>query len=253
MGQWLTRTRSSSGRDSPDSSPRPSWPARAARWCSLDQEPRANLGGQAFWSFGGLFFVDSPEQRRMGIKDSLELAWQDWLGSAGFDRARGPLAAACGRGPTSTSRPARSGPGCTGRACAGSRSSAGPNAAAASPTGTATPCRASTSPGAPDPAWWSRSSAGARRPSVTACVDLRASGTGSTSWSSTDGAVDRRPRRGARSRATESRGAPSTRDVVGDFELTRARRRSSPPAGSAATTTSCGALAGAPRLRRRTT
>src|SRR4051812_30737233 len=52
----------------------------------LDQEPEASLGGQAFWSFGGLFFVDSPEQRRMGIKDSQELAWQDWLGTAGFDR-----------------------------------------------------------------------------------------------------------------------------------------------------------------------
>lgn len=53
----------------------------------LDQEPEASLGGQAFWSFGGLFLVDSPEQRRMGIKDSRELAWQDWLGTAGFDRA----------------------------------------------------------------------------------------------------------------------------------------------------------------------
>jgi len=52
----------------------------------LDQEPRSNLGGQAWWSFGGLFFVDSPEQRRMGIKDSLELATQDWFGNAGFDR-----------------------------------------------------------------------------------------------------------------------------------------------------------------------
>ena len=52
----------------------------------VDQEPEASLGGQAFWSFGGLFFVDSPEQRRMRIKDSYELAWQDWLGTAGFDR-----------------------------------------------------------------------------------------------------------------------------------------------------------------------
>ena len=50
----------------------------------LDQENRANLGGQAHWSLGGLFFVDSPEQRRMGIKDSIDLAWQDWLGSAAF-------------------------------------------------------------------------------------------------------------------------------------------------------------------------
>ncbi|OON65879.1 FAD-binding dehydrogenase [Hymenobacter sp. CRA2] len=52
----------------------------------LDQEPEQNLGGQAFWSFGGLFLVDSPEQRRLGIRDSFELAWQDWLGTAGFDR-----------------------------------------------------------------------------------------------------------------------------------------------------------------------
>src|SRR4051794_21336657 len=54
----------------------------------VDQEPEGSLGGQAFWSFGGLFLVDSPEQRRMGIKDSLDLAWQDWEGTAGFDRER---------------------------------------------------------------------------------------------------------------------------------------------------------------------
>ncbi|MBV9353168.1 MAG: FAD-binding protein, partial [Mycobacterium sp.] len=52
----------------------------------LDQESSANLGGQAFWSFGGLFFVDSPEQRRLGVRDSHELALQDWLDTAGFDR-----------------------------------------------------------------------------------------------------------------------------------------------------------------------
>jgi predicted oxidoreductase len=52
----------------------------------VDQEPEQSLGGQAFWSFGGLFLVDSPEQRRMGIRDSRELAWQDWLDAAGFDR-----------------------------------------------------------------------------------------------------------------------------------------------------------------------
>ena len=52
----------------------------------LDQEGENSLGGQAFWSLGGLFFVDSPEQRRMRIKDSRELALQDWLGSAQFDR-----------------------------------------------------------------------------------------------------------------------------------------------------------------------
>ncbi|WP_274556427.1 FAD-binding dehydrogenase [Streptomyces spiramyceticus] len=52
----------------------------------LDQEPEQSVGGQAHWSFGGLFFVDSPEQRRMRIKDSRELALQDWYGTAGFDR-----------------------------------------------------------------------------------------------------------------------------------------------------------------------
>ncbi|MGU3587322.1 FAD-binding dehydrogenase [Rhodococcus sp. C26F] len=52
----------------------------------VDQENSNNIGGQAFWSFGGLFFVDSPEQRRLGIKDSYELALQDWMGTAGFDR-----------------------------------------------------------------------------------------------------------------------------------------------------------------------
>src|SRR5690606_27910154 len=52
----------------------------------LDQENEANLGGQAFWSLGGLMFVDSPEQRRFRVKDSYELALQDWLGTAAFDR-----------------------------------------------------------------------------------------------------------------------------------------------------------------------
>jgi predicted oxidoreductase len=53
----------------------------------LDQEPEQSLGGQAFWSFGGLMFVDSPEQRRLGIRDSQDLAMQDWLGAAAFDRS----------------------------------------------------------------------------------------------------------------------------------------------------------------------
>ena len=60
--------------------------AAGKRVLLVDQESRANLGGQAFWSFGGLFFVDSPEQRRMGIKDSVDLAMADWAGTAGFDR-----------------------------------------------------------------------------------------------------------------------------------------------------------------------
>lgn len=60
--------------------------ARGRRVILLDQEPETSLGGQAWWSFGGLFLVNSPEQRRLGIRDSHELALADWLGSAGFDR-----------------------------------------------------------------------------------------------------------------------------------------------------------------------
>ncbi|MDG1067851.1 MAG: FAD-binding dehydrogenase [Sulfitobacter sp.] len=59
---------------------------RGRRVLMLDQEGPQSLGGQAFWSLGGLFMVDSPEQRRLGIRDSAELAWSDWQGSAQFDR-----------------------------------------------------------------------------------------------------------------------------------------------------------------------
>lgn len=52
----------------------------------LDQEGEPSLGGQAYWSFGGLFLIDSPEQRRLGIRDSRELAGRDWAATAGFDR-----------------------------------------------------------------------------------------------------------------------------------------------------------------------
>ncbi|WP_353810114.1 FAD-binding dehydrogenase [Agromyces sp. SYSU T00194] len=52
----------------------------------VEQEPEASLGGQAWWSFGGLFLIDTPEQRAMGVHDSLALAREDWYGSAGFDR-----------------------------------------------------------------------------------------------------------------------------------------------------------------------
>ncbi len=48
----------------------------------VDQENPANLGGQAFWSFGGLFLVNSPEQRKLGVRDSVDLAWRDWRGPA---------------------------------------------------------------------------------------------------------------------------------------------------------------------------
>src|SRR5699024_5194577 len=57
---------------------------RGQRVAILDSEPAASLGGQAYWSFGGLFLVNSPEQRRLGLRDSAELAFSDWLGSAQF-------------------------------------------------------------------------------------------------------------------------------------------------------------------------
>ena len=60
--------------------------AAGKRVALVDQESAANLGGQAFWSFGGLFLVNTPEQRRLGVHDSFDLAWNDWQGSAQFDR-----------------------------------------------------------------------------------------------------------------------------------------------------------------------
>ncbi|TMR94112.1 FAD-binding dehydrogenase [Nonomuraea basaltis] len=60
--------------------------AKGKKVALVDQESAANLGGQAFWSFGGLFLVNSPEQRRLRVRDSFELAWNDWQGSAAFDR-----------------------------------------------------------------------------------------------------------------------------------------------------------------------
>jgi predicted oxidoreductase len=60
--------------------------AAGKRVILLDQEPQASLGGQAFWSFGGLLMINTPEQRRLGVKDSRELALRDWLAYAGFDR-----------------------------------------------------------------------------------------------------------------------------------------------------------------------
>src|SRR5438552_832776 len=60
--------------------------AAGRRVTVLEQEPEASFGGQAWWSFGGLFLVNSPEQRRLGVHDSVDLARQDWFGSAEWDR-----------------------------------------------------------------------------------------------------------------------------------------------------------------------
>jgi predicted oxidoreductase len=71
--------------------------SRGKRVAIVDQENANNVGGQAFWSFGGLFLVDSPEQRHLGVTDSLELAWADWQGSAQFDRPTDEWCAAWAR------------------------------------------------------------------------------------------------------------------------------------------------------------
>ena len=155
----------------------------------LDQESEANLGGQAWWSFGGLFLVDSPEQRRMGISDSFELAWQDWQGTAGWDRLTEPdgspgpdhwgrrwgrayveLAAGEKRSWLQAAWASRSSP-----------SSGGPSAATAPAAGTATRCRASTSRGAPAPASSRRSSARCASTSPRGGCSTGPA-TGSTSW-----------------------------------------------------------------------
>jgi len=109
----------------------------------VEQESRADLGGQAFWSLGGLFLVDSPEQRRMGITDSVDLAWQDWLGGAGFDRPEDHWAGLWARAYVEFAAEEKRA-WLTSRECAGSRSSGGPSGATGVPAGTATPSRAST-------------------------------------------------------------------------------------------------------------
>lgn len=50
----------------------------------IDRDPIDRFGGQAKESFGGVFMVDSPHQRKMGIKDSEDLAYKDWCSYAEF-------------------------------------------------------------------------------------------------------------------------------------------------------------------------
>lgn len=50
----------------------------------IERGPESEFGGLAKLSFGGIFFVDSPLQRKAGMKDSPELAYDDWCRVAGF-------------------------------------------------------------------------------------------------------------------------------------------------------------------------
>ncbi len=50
----------------------------------LDRCQPEEVGGLAREAFGGMFMVDTREQRRSGIRDSVELALEDWLRVAEF-------------------------------------------------------------------------------------------------------------------------------------------------------------------------
>ena len=104
--------------------------AAGKRVIIVDQEPRTNLGGQAWWSFGGLFFVDSPEQRRMGDHGLARSRTPGLVRHRRLRPRRGCLAPAVGRGLPAVRAPARSAPGCVRRASGSSPSSDGPSAAA---------------------------------------------------------------------------------------------------------------------------
>ena len=187
---------------------------RGKRVLIVDQENSANLGGQAFWSFGGLFFVDSPEQRRLGVHDSHELALQDWLGTAAFDRqedywptqwAHAYVDFAAGE-KRSWLRPG---------AQDSSRWWAGPSAAATARRGMATRCLASTSPGVPGRRW-SRSSLG----------DCATAPIGALCAPSPGRRADRRgrggdggPGHGAGAHRPKPRGVTSSRNAIGQFEF----------------------------------
>ena len=187
----------------------------------LDQENRNNLGGQAFWSLGGLFLVDSPEQRRMGIKDSLELALQDWLGSASSTASARTTGRGSGREAyvefaAGEKRQYLHDLGLRVTPFVGWAERGGRRA----PTGTATPCRASISPGAPA----RRSCGSSLEPVLEAeqrgLVDVRVPAPGRR--------ADRRGRRGrrrprhrARADADLDRGATSSRDRGGRVRTPR--------------------------------
>ena len=117
----------------------------------VDQEGEQGLGGQPFGRSADCFLVGLPEQRRLGIKDCYDLALQDWMGTAGFDR-------------DDDHWPKRWAEAYVGFAAGEKRDllramghrifpwSAGPSAAAMTRWATAIRCRAFTSPGAPAPA-----------------------------------------------------------------------------------------------------
>ncbi|MFN3603607.1 MAG: FAD-dependent oxidoreductase [Leptonema sp. (in: bacteria)] len=51
----------------------------------IEKSQKEGLGGLARKSFGGIFLNGTKEQKKMGIQDSPELAYQDWLSFAEFE------------------------------------------------------------------------------------------------------------------------------------------------------------------------
>ena len=171
LGAWPRRT-SWSSRVSPGS----------RSWIQDNEANRGRWRRSGRWRL--LFLVDSPQQRRLGVRDSFDLAWQDWQGSAGWDRLDGEHPQERVGGPlgprhTSSSRPARSGRGCSRRACGSPRGGLGRAGRQYRRGPTATRCRGSTSRGAPGPGISSRSADRARAAAKTCSVRL-ITGTGST-------------------------------------------------------------------------
>jgi predicted oxidoreductase len=58
----------------------------AGRILLVDRCQRHELGGLAREAFGGMFMVDTREQQRSGVNDSVELALEDWLRVAEFEQ-----------------------------------------------------------------------------------------------------------------------------------------------------------------------
>ena len=200
------QTRSSWAVASPGWSPTAELADAGRRVILLDQEGEQSLGGQAFWSFGGLFLVDSPEQRRLRHP---RLARSRAAGLAGHRRLRprgGPLAAQMGRslrglrGRREARLAARAGRALLPHRRLG-RARRLPGASA-----TATRCRASTSPGAPVPACSRRSCAACARPRRAASSRC-ASATASIELTRDRRRGRRRARRGARAEQRHPRPA----------------------------------------------
>ena len=188
----------------------------------VDQEGPSNLGGQAYWSFGGLFLVDSPEQRRMRSQGLARprlagLGRQRRLRPA---RRRGQLGGRWAARLRRVRRRREARLAARARACRSSPTVGWAERGGCAPTGTATPCRASTSPGAPAPAWSSPSSprraqAGDARPADDPAPAPRRRAHRRAAAPSTGV-------RGAVLAADDApRGAPTNREVVGEFELAR--------------------------------